>query len=155
VVFRGHVPQQQLARELAAAEVFLHMSWEDTERLPNVVKEAMASRCICVVTETPGIEELVNDGHQGFVVAARDVKAAAERLHDVFGERVDVASMLNRAADHVAHHFNVIESMRSYRQRWQDALTRRRLGPLTAAEGLYASTPATPAAVGLNRSTHQ
>ena len=55
VTFVGHVAQRRVARELAAAEVFLHMSWDETERLPNVVKEAMASRCLCVVTRTSGI----------------------------------------------------------------------------------------------------
>jgi glycosyltransferase involved in cell wall biosynthesis len=125
VTFLGHVARSQVASELFAAEVFLHMSREDTERLPNVVKEAMASRCVCVVTQTPGIEELVRDGLHGFVVSARNVEAAAARIDDIFSSRLDVKSVLAAASDHIARCFDVSQSMRSYRKHWQDALARR------------------------------
>lgn len=123
VRFRGHVPHQDVASELSTAEIFLHMSRD--ERLPNVVKEAMASRCLCVVTETQGIDELVVEGRHGFVVQRRSVEAAAARIDDVFSGRVDVTALLDAASQHIARHFNVMESMRSYRQRWTDALATR------------------------------
>jgi colanic acid/amylovoran biosynthesis glycosyltransferase len=120
VRFLGHVSREDIASELSAAEVFLHMSLE--ERLPNVVKEAMASRCVCVVTETQGIDELVVDGRHGFVVQMRDVEAAAARIGDVFSGRVDVTALLDAASQHIVRHFDVMDSMRSYRQRWTDAI---------------------------------
>ena len=120
VRFLGHVPHHNVASELSTAEIFLHMSRD--ERLPNVVKEAMASRCLCVVTDTQGIDELVVEGRHGFVVQRRSVEAAAARIDDVFSGRVDVAALLDAASQHIARHFNVMESMRSYRQRWTHAL---------------------------------
>lgn len=125
VTFRGHVPQSDVAREMAAAEVFLHMSWGETERLPNVVKEAMATRCLCVVTQTSGIQELVRDGEHGFVVPVRDLAAAAARVDAIFSGQVDTASVLAAASDHVARCFVASRSMRSYLQRWQDLLAQR------------------------------
>ena len=47
---------------MSEAEFFFLMS--TTERIPNVVKEAMAAGCVCVVSETPGIRELVEDGQK-------------------------------------------------------------------------------------------
>jgi glycosyltransferase involved in cell wall biosynthesis len=143
VRFLGHVRQEDVASELSEAEIFLHMSWEETERLPNVVKEAMASQCLCVVADTSGIDELVRDGQHGFVVPKRNVEAAAGRVDDVFSGRADVGSMLRGASDHIAHRFDVSESMRSYRRHWQDALARRKLGlrpPPITGDGLHTGT---------------
>jgi glycosyltransferase involved in cell wall biosynthesis len=122
VTFPGHMSQFDLRKELCAAEIFLHMSWGDGERLPNVVKEAMASRCVCVVTRTPGIEELVRDGDHGFVVALHDIDTAAARVDAVFGGRVDTAAMSFTAFDRVRESFDAASSMTSYRDRWKNVL---------------------------------
>jgi glycosyltransferase involved in cell wall biosynthesis len=124
VTFMGHVSHTDVARELRHAEVLLHMSL--AERLPNIVKEAMASRCLCVVTETHGISELVEDGVHGFVVPRGGVDLAAARIDEVFGGRTDVPSLLDAASDHIARWFNVRTSMRSYQQRWTQALSTTR-----------------------------
>jgi glycosyltransferase involved in cell wall biosynthesis len=124
VTFVGHVSQREVARELAEAEVFLHMSLD--ERLPNVVKEAMASRCVCVVTETQAIEELVADRRTGFVVPRGDVDGAADRIGIVFEGHMDLAPLLDAAADHIARCFDVRQSMASYRTQWNRALALHR-----------------------------
>jgi glycosyltransferase involved in cell wall biosynthesis len=133
VTFLGHVPHSDVASELAKAEVLLHMSLD--ERLPNVVKEAMASRCLCVVSETQGIDELVVDGRHGFVVECGNSERAAARIDDVFAGRVDVASLLDAASDHIARWFNVTESMRSYQRQWADALAAGRPGSREGVSG--------------------
>jgi glycosyltransferase involved in cell wall biosynthesis len=126
VTFVGHISQSELARELSEAEVFLHLSWEETERLPNVLKEAMASGCVCIAAVSPGIEELLRDGESGILVARRDWKAAASCIDDVFASRVDKLSMSAAAQRHVATHFDVNASMGSYRRRWLQAVAERR-----------------------------
>jgi len=130
VTFVGHVSHADVAMELSKADVFLHMSL--SERLPNVVKEAMASRCLCVVTATEGINELVKDGENGFVVNVGSIATAATRIDGVFGEKTEVTRILDAAAAHVARRFNGIESMRSYLERWTDAIASRnqRLRPV-------------------------
>src|SRR5690606_1543069 len=60
VEFEGHVSHRRVLEELSRAEVLLHLS--HSERLPNVVKEAMACRCVAITTRTEGIEELVEHG---------------------------------------------------------------------------------------------
>jgi glycosyltransferase involved in cell wall biosynthesis len=62
VMFLGHVSQKKLLVKMANANFFLLMSRYESERLPNVVKEAMYQRCIVVTSDTQGINELVNHG---------------------------------------------------------------------------------------------
>jgi glycosyltransferase involved in cell wall biosynthesis len=139
VTFLGHLPQAEVAREVENAEVFLFMSWDYRERLPNVVKEAMASRCACVVTQTFGIEELVQDGVNGFVVPPRDIEMAVARVGAVFRGHVDMASVTAAAAEHIARFFTASRSMRSYLDRWQDVITRRHLPSLSVPSAQSAS----------------
>ena len=53
---------------MAESDIFLFLSSKAGERLPNVVKEAMLSGCICIVSNTPGIDELIEDGKTGFII---------------------------------------------------------------------------------------
>jgi glycosyltransferase involved in cell wall biosynthesis len=126
VRFLGHVSHPNVATELSKAEVFLHMSL--SERLPNVVKEAMASRCLCVVTATKGINELIIDRENGFVVDVGSIATASARIDDVFGENVEIRPMLDAASAHVARNFNATESMRSHLRHWTAAISVRAKG---------------------------
>jgi glycosyltransferase involved in cell wall biosynthesis len=87
----------------------------------------MASGCVCVVTETPGIEEVLKNGSSGFVVSPRDVDAAVARIDDLFSGRVDAMALITAASRHIAGFFDVSRSMQSYRDQWQDAITLRQI----------------------------
>lgn len=120
VVFRGHVPHEVVKAELVAAEVFLLMSRNESERLPNVVKEAMYARCLCVVAESPGLGELLRDGVHGYVVAQGDVEAAAERICQVFAGNLPGAEVAAAARRQIESHFDVERNMARYVERWQE-----------------------------------
>ena len=123
--FLGHVPQAVVRNELAQADVFLHLSTEHTERLTNVVKEAMASGCICIVVRSPGIDELVQHGVDGFLVEPRDVAAAASRLTWALLHPAETKPMRLAAAARIRDAFDARVSMLAYRARWAEALVRR------------------------------
>ena len=145
VTFLGHIPHDGVAEQFGAAEVFLFMSREDSERLPNVVKEAMASECICVVTETLGISELVPDQRHGFVVPQGDANGAAAVIDDVFSGRVPVQEVRAAALAHVAARFDVALTMRSYVEQWRRALLRRTYPlPASSASRSPMTTPEIP-----------
>jgi glycosyltransferase involved in cell wall biosynthesis len=132
ITFRGHVAQEVVLEELAAAEVFLLMSRTESERLPNVVKEAMASRCLCVVTESPGIGELLRDGEHGFVVGRGDIEGAARRIRQIFNAEVAREEMVAAAYDQIRTNFDVDRNMERYIDRWKQLLgndDRRAAGP--------------------------
>ena len=121
VRFLGHVPHRDVVAHMAAAEVFLFMSTKTSERLPNVVKEAMGCRCLCVTTRTPGIDELVDHGETGWIVPLRGVDAAAEHILDMFapGAEPRIRAMTERAYDHLAGRFSLQRSVDAYVDAWR------------------------------------
>jgi glycosyltransferase involved in cell wall biosynthesis len=123
VEFAGHLEHRRVFERLCEAEVFLFLSHE--EHLPNVVKEAMAARCACVVSRTAGIEELVAPGEHGFVVDAGDIAAAAACVDRLFREPALRERLVARARAHLETHFDAGQSMRRYRDFWVACLDRR------------------------------
>jgi glycosyltransferase involved in cell wall biosynthesis len=128
VRFRGHVSHDTVAREMAQAEIFLFMSKQKTERLPNVVKEAMSCGCICIVTKTPGVDELVSDGVSGFVIPQGDIETAVQRISEVFRNPRATHAMQATARKHVMERFDVVASMRTYHQHWLRLVAEKRDG---------------------------
>lgn len=120
VEFLGHVSHEQVIEEFARAEVLLHLS--HSERLPNVVKEAMACRCACVTTRTVGIEELVEDGATGFIVEHGDTEAAVSIVVRLLEGDLSTESIGNAAYEFIAANFDHESSVRSLASMWSAAL---------------------------------
>jgi glycosyltransferase involved in cell wall biosynthesis len=120
--FRGHVSHDEVFDELARADVFLFLSRYAGERLPNVVKEAMASRCFVVTTATPGIEEVLVDGEHGRVVPLGEWELAAERVIEAFGD-LQIAHEMAAAAQHrIVEQFDVLRLMERMASKWKSHL---------------------------------
>lgn len=69
----------QIVGEYAKHKIFVMTS--ESEGLPNVLIEAMASGCACVSTNCDfGPAELIQDGKNGFLVPVHDVDAIADRV---------------------------------------------------------------------------
>lgn len=69
-------------KELAysRADIFCFPTFVDSETLPLVVLEAMRASLPVVATRWRGIPEMVEEGHNGYLVPPRDSSALAERL---------------------------------------------------------------------------
>ncbi len=84
VFFLGAKNHDQLVKIFNTAHLFVTPTaleiTGDKKRIPNVMREAMASGFPVVSTYHTGISEWVDDGFCGFIVPARDAKALAERL---------------------------------------------------------------------------
>ncbi|MBW4506559.1 MAG: glycosyltransferase [Scytonematopsis contorta HA4267-MV1] len=120
VSFRGHVSHENVLSEMAKAEVFLFLS--KSERLPNVVKEAMACRCLCVVTQTPGIEELLSDGQHGYVVSQGDLKAAVQKVNQAFVDSIKTQQMVEAAHIYAKNNFDINRIMENLHKLWHKRL---------------------------------
>ncbi len=127
VTFKGHVNHDTVFEEMAVAEIFLFLS--KSERLPNVVKEAMLSGCVCVVSDTVGIAELIPDERYGFVVPAEDIEAATACVLRVLESGFDRASLLENAKTHVAERFSIASSLQQYLDIWKGLLAKKRPVP--------------------------
>ncbi len=124
VTFKGHVNHDTVFEEMAVAEVFLFLS--KSERLPNVVKEAMLSGCVCVASATVGIEELIPNERYGFVVPVDDVAAATAATLHVLEPSFDRTSVIEEAEKHITEHFSLESSLQQYLNLWQNLLAQKR-----------------------------
>lgn len=74
----GVLPPKEVAERYRESSVFVFPS--ANEGLGIVLLEAMASGLPVVSTEKTGAPDFVSEGREGFVVAARDVDALADRI---------------------------------------------------------------------------
>jgi glycosyltransferase involved in cell wall biosynthesis len=128
VTFAGHVPHGAVLEALARAEVALTMSRNPAERLPNVMKEAMLQRCLCLSSRTPGIEELIDDGTNGFVVDLGDVDTAIDRLQAALLDHEAAAAFGHRAQTKIVEKFNVDHLMAERLAQWAALRRNQRAG---------------------------
>lgn len=99
VEFQGAQPHSAVIRTLFETDVFMLLSRNPSERLPNALKEAMACGCICIVTRTPGIEEITAAWSKPCIVRQGDWGAAAHFLREILA-RPDDWEQDRRAAQH-------------------------------------------------------
>lgn len=125
VAFLGHVAHEQVMAEFAKAEAVLFTSAKASERLPNAVKEGMACGCVCVVSKTPGIFELVRPGDTGFVYETDRQPTAEAILEDIFARRVDVDAIIASAKQDMRERFDLRSTVRRYLDQWQGVLGAR------------------------------
>ncbi|WP_231373763.1 glycosyltransferase family 4 protein [Thioalkalivibrio sp. ALE30] len=122
VRFFGHIPHHEALSRMDDAGVLLSMSQSPGERLPNVVKEAMARRCACVVSRTPGIDELVHPGYTGYIVEPGDVDAAADRLREILGDEAVMARLGEHGRRHVEEWFDLEKTTKQRIEIWESML---------------------------------
>lgn len=134
VSFRGHTGQRRLFEALSHAEVFLFMSRNSSERLPNVLKEAMACGAVCVTTDSVGLDELIPGPRHGRVVALGDVGGAANEVVALLGDPSTMEEIRVSARSHVVESFDVRRTTDAYVSRWGAAVAvRRGAGPSAKA----------------------
>ena len=92
------LPHEEVMKQIEEHDVLLLPSVE--EGVANVVLEAMALGTIVVTTNVGGMEEVVENNENGFVVKARDVSAISEALNKLSSFSVDERSEIIKAAKH-------------------------------------------------------
>lgn len=108
VEFTGRASTPQVADLMSQADIFVHHSVTgsdgNTEGIPTVIGEAMASGLIPVSTRHSGIPEIIEDGVNGYLVEEQDVRTYAERLKMLLTAD---ESMGIRAAETIRSRFNL------------------------------------------------
>jgi glycosyltransferase involved in cell wall biosynthesis len=89
VVFVGHQPDP--IPWLAVADIFTLPSF--AEGLPGAVIEAMAAEVPCIVTDIPGMHDLVRNGNTGLLVPTRSPLKLAEAISSLL-ESPGIGEML-------------------------------------------------------------
>ncbi len=70
-----------MAKLYASADVFVFPSVSET--YGNVVVEAMASGCPCVIARGGGSQSLIEDGKSGFLCEPNDAKEYLDRINQI------------------------------------------------------------------------
>lgn len=129
VRFRGHVEREVLFGHMQRAAAFLLLSKKPSERLPNVVKEALWAGCAIISSRSEGIEELVPDSQIGLVIDPDDADARTTAMQTILQETQDQAALRrDRARTLIAERFSNQLSMGEYVAAWQAVLAARAPG---------------------------
>lgn len=81
VTLTENLPFEKIKELISQADVLLLPSVE--EGIPNVVLEAMALGTLIISTNCGGLEEVITDGENGFLVPIYDPEAIAEKLVNI------------------------------------------------------------------------
>jgi len=97
----GPLPQTDLVEILAQSSIFVfpavHDSSGDTDNLPTVLIEAMASSLPIVATEVAGIPEIVQHNENGLIVPEKDPVRLADAIRVMAGDEA-LAERFGRAS---------------------------------------------------------
>lgn len=120
VKFMGHVERSQVFSLMQQAGIFLLLSTKASERLPNVVKEAMWCGCAIVSAPTEGIAELLRDEGLGRIVDPFDTVALDRAIASLMEEAPEEASIRReRARLLIEAEFSARTNMSRYAETWQ------------------------------------
>lgn len=112
VIFLG--VRQDVHRVLLGLDVFVLPSLPFRETFSVATLEAMASAVPVVVTRVGSMDELVNDGREGFVVAPGDSAALADRVVTILHDRGLARQMGLAGRDRVERNFTVDTMVEAY-----------------------------------------
>lgn len=123
VKFLGHVNEKRVFTEMARSDIFLFMSNKEGERLPNVVKEAMVCECFCVSSKTPGMEELIDHGIDGYLVEPGNIKEASEIIRAYIEGKIEKEEIKKNAREKIKEIFNLSVSAGKYKSEWEEVVS--------------------------------
>lgn len=113
--------REDIPAVLSELDVFLLSS--TSEGFPLVVLEAMAAGKPVVVTRCGGPEEMVEDGHDGFLVPPADPESLAAKISDLLLNSELSATFGQRARDKVARQFSLEGMVRQYEALYERCMT--------------------------------
>lgn len=118
VKFNGFVQQKKLIDIYMKSNIFIMTSTKDGEVLPNALKEAMCAGCICITTKTLGIEELIDDGVNGFIVQ-NEVNDVINKTKYILNLQENEVEFIRTCAQNkIIRHFSAEASMNAYIELW-------------------------------------
>lgn len=118
--FHGHLPRQAVMQKMRESALLVNASIKPSERLPNVIKEAMWAGCGVVAGRTPGIDELLPP-KLGEVVPTDNYQAYAAAIDGELSKGIDPGQVAARR-DWIRSNFTAEASMQRYVDRWVELL---------------------------------
>lgn len=106
VVFAGRVPNEELPDYYAACDVFVLPSVSRLEAFGIVALEAMACGKPVVVSDIPGVREVIQDGREGLVADAMNPEDLGRKIRALLANERVRREMGGRARETVEERFS-------------------------------------------------
>jgi glycosyltransferase involved in cell wall biosynthesis len=116
IKFYSHMSQQNLFVKMAESQFFIMTSSKQSERLPNVIKEAMYCGCICASFRTQGLDELMNSTVNGFIFD--EINKDLEEFFLLTSEW-QLNKIASNARSTISEKFQIKQSMLKYIEKWE------------------------------------
>ena len=111
VKFTGRLERSEVVNHMRGADVFVMLSVNETFGL--VYLEALAQGCIVIATKDDGIDGVICDHYNGFLIEPNRPELLAEKLEEIFHlESEDKAAIVNRGYETAASMTNKMMSER-------------------------------------------
>ena len=94
------------------------------EGLNLAVLEAMASGCVVIGSRAVGVEELIDDGNDGFLFAIGAADSLADRLYKVLSNPVEYQPITAAARQKVLNHYDKKHVSQAYYELFRQLLSR-------------------------------
>jgi len=104
VKFTGYIEYEKIADLMQENDVFIMPSYY--EALGCVYLEAMSSGMITIGVWGQGIDEIIKDGENGFLVEPKSVDAIVSTLEKIHGKSSDELKSISRNANETALEYN-------------------------------------------------
>lgn len=114
IVFHGRLSREATIEKMREADVFVMVSSPETFGL--VYLEAMAQGCITIGSKNEGIDGVIKDSENGFLVQPGDVRALVDCLESIVAMDVAQKQTLVRAAYYDASHMTDARMAEKYLQ---------------------------------------
>ena len=117
--FHGQTEQKILLKKFQQANIFIFASKKKGEILPNALKEAMYAGCICISTMTPGLESLISNNINGFIVD-NNADEISLRINKILSSDKKTTALIRKlASQKIIEEFDALNSMNKYIKIWQ------------------------------------
>lgn len=113
VTFAGKQSHDKIADYLQESDIYLQPSVQ--EGFCNAVLEAQATGLICIVSDSEGLPENVEDGRSGFVVPRRNPEALAEKIKQVLSmPQEELQAISDYAVERVRRQFDIKDQIKQF-----------------------------------------
>lgn len=121
VTFTGRIPYRDYLSLLALSSVHLYLTYPFV--LSWSMLEAMASGAFVIGSATPPVEEVIEDGENGWLVDFFDVEGIAERVSDGLAQRASVSALRDAARQTVLERFELRNCLSAQKAMIAEAVT--------------------------------
>lgn len=111
IKFTGWLPKKKLYKILSKTQFLLHFSKIDV--IPNIIKEAMYSKCFVLCSKTFAIEEIINHSKNGFLVNPKNINKNIKIIEFCIKNK-SAKSIIKNARIKIIKDFNIKKNIKYF-----------------------------------------